>query len=27
LIERNLNDPLGSAEVWDYSTTRRPAQY
>jgi len=27
LIERNLNDPRGSAEEWEYSTTHRTAQY
>ena len=27
LIERNLNDPLGSAEESEYSTTRRSTQY
>ena len=27
LIERNLNDPLASAEELEYSTTRHPIQY
>jgi hypothetical protein len=27
LIERNLNDPLASAEESEYATTRRSTQY